>query len=252
MSEPVEPAADLPVSGLSASGLSASGLSVPGVPVAAGAASGFSVSDLAVSGLAVSGVSDVPVSDLPVSDSVAASLEAAGFGLPRRSLATYSPFRLGLTAAIGFGLAYLLFRAAQQGQDTLLLLLLALFLAAGLDPAVRRVEAFGLSRGPSVAVVFVVALLLLTGLGFAVVPPLVEQTSTFVHNLPGYVTELQNKRRVADLDRRFGVLKAVQNYLRDSSLINPLAGNLLTVGSAVASHVFQVFSLAILPLYFLA
>ena len=37
--------------------------------------------------------------------------ESAGLPVPRRTFATYSPFRLGLTAAIGFGLAYLLFRA---------------------------------------------------------------------------------------------------------------------------------------------
>ncbi|HEX4727460.1 MAG TPA: AI-2E family transporter [Jatrophihabitans sp.] len=181
----------------------------------------------------------------------AAELAAAGLASPRRTLATYSPFRLGLTAAIGFGLAYLLFRAVQQGKDSLLLLLLALFLAAGLDPAVRRVERVGLSRGPAVAVVFGGALLLIAGLAVAIVPPLVEQTSTFVHNLPGYVTELQHNRRVADLDRRFGVLSSVQNYLKDSSLLKNVAGNLLSVGSAVASTIFQVFTLFILTLYFL-
>jgi predicted PurR-regulated permease PerM len=116
---------------------------------------------------------------------------------------------------------------------------------------VRRVERFGLSRGPAVAVVFGGALLLIAGLAVAIVPPLVEQTSTFVHNLPGYVTELQHNRRVADLDRRFGVLSSVQNYLKDSSLLKNVAGNLLSVGSAVASTIFQVFTLFILTLYFL-
>ena len=171
---------------------------------------------------------------------------------PRREFATYSPFRLGLTAAVGFGFAYLLFRALDRGQATLLLLLLALFLAAGLDPAVRKVESWGLSRGLAVAVVFVSTLLLLTALGFAVVPPLVEQTETFVHNLPNYVTELQHNRRIAELDRRFGVLDSVQNYLKQSSLLKDVAGNLLSVGSAVASTIFQVFTLAVLTLYFLA
>ncbi|HJQ02403.1 MAG TPA: AI-2E family transporter [Jatrophihabitans sp.] len=180
----------------------------------------------------------------------AVELEAAGLGR-RRTFATYSPFRLGLTAAIGFGLAYLLFRAVQQGRDSLLLLLLALFLAAGLDPAVRKLESFGLSRAPAVALVFVSALLLIAGLAVAVVPPLVQQTSTFVHNLPGYVDELQRNRRVADLDRRFGVLNSVQRYLKDSSLLKHAAGNLVSVGSAVASTIFQVFTLFILTLYFL-
>lgn len=180
-----------------------------------------------------------------------AELAAAGLGVPRRTLATYSPFRLGLTAAIGFGLAYLLFRAVQQGKDSLLLLLLALFLAAGLDPAVRRVERFGVGRGLAVAAVFGGALLLIAGLAVAIVPPLVQQTSTFVHNLPSYVTELQHNRRVADLDRRFGILSSVQNYLKDSSLLKTAASNLLSVGSAVASTIFQVFTLFILTLYFL-
>ena len=168
-----------------------------------------------------------------------------------RTFSTYSPFRLGLTAAIGFGLAYLLFRALQQGQQTLLLLGLSLFLAAGLDPAVRRVERLGLSRGLAVATVFVGAILLLTAVGFAVVPPLVDQTATFAHKLPGYVTELQNNRRVADLDRRFGILKSVQTYLADSKLVQQVASNLFTVGTTLATTIFQVFSLAVLTLYFL-
>jgi predicted PurR-regulated permease PerM len=172
-------------------------------------------------------------------------------GRSGRSFSTYSPFRLGLTAAIGFGLAYLLFRALQQGQDTIVLLGLSLFLAAGLDPVVRRVERLGLSRGLAVATVFVGAILLLTAVGFAVVPPLVDQTASFAHKLPGYVTELQHNRRIADLDKHLGVLQSVQNYLADSKLVQQVASNLFTVGTTLATTIFQIFSLAVLTLYFL-
>jgi predicted PurR-regulated permease PerM len=165
--------------------------------------------------------------------------------------ATYSPFRLGLTAAIGFGIAYLLFRALDRGQDTLVLLALSLFLAAGLDPAVRKVESFGLPRGLAVAAVFVGTLLTFVGIGFAVVPPLVDQTATFVHHLPTYVSELQQNKRIAELDKRFGILDSVQRYLQDSELIKQLASNLFSVGSTLATTVFDVFSLAVLTLYFL-
>lgn len=168
-----------------------------------------------------------------------------------QGLATYSPFRLGLTAAIGFGLAYLLFRALEQGRDTIILIALSLFLAAGLDPAVRKLESLGLSRGPAVALVFVAGLLLGVGIGFAVVPPLIEQTSTFVAKLPGYVSELQNNHRIADLDRRFGVLNSIQAYLKDSKLVKDLATNLFSVGSTVATTIFQLFSLLVMTLYFL-
>jgi predicted PurR-regulated permease PerM len=86
----------------------------------------------------------------------------------------------------------------------------------------------------------------------AVVPPLVDQTTTFLHNLPGYVTDLQHNRRIAELDRRFGVLTSIQNRLQGSAVIQQVAGNLLSVGATVASTIFEVFTLAILTLYFLA
>jgi predicted PurR-regulated permease PerM len=171
---------------------------------------------------------------------------------PRRGFATYSPFRLGLTAAIGFGLSYLLFRALDQSKDTLLLLGLSLFLAAGLDPAVRRGEAAGLKRGVSVAIVFVGALAFLTGMCVAVVPPLVEQTATFMRDLPQYITDLQQNRRIADLDRRFGALAALKSRLQGPNVADEVAGNLLSVGATVASTIFKIFTLAILTLYFLA
>jgi predicted PurR-regulated permease PerM len=171
---------------------------------------------------------------------------------PRRGLATYSPFRLGLTAAIGFGFAYLLFRGLEHGKDTLLLLALSLFLAAGLDPAVRRIESTGLKRGLSVAIVFISVLGFLTAMCLAVVPPLVTQTATFLRNLPTYVSDLQQNRRIAELDQRFGVLNSIQKRIEASAFLQQVAGNLLSVGTTVATTIFEVFTLAILTLYFLA
>jgi predicted PurR-regulated permease PerM len=197
--------------------------------------------------------SQQPATQPPASQPAASQLTASQLTAPpRRSFATYSPFRLGVTATIGFGLAYLLFRALEQSRNTLLLLALSLFLAAGLDPAVRRVESAGLKRGLAVAIVFVGALAFLTGMCLAVVPPLVEQTSTFLRNLPDYVSDLQHNRRIADLDRRFGVLTSLQGRLEGSAVVQQVAGNLLSVGTTLAATVFKAFTLAILTLYFLA
>ncbi|MDQ1739085.1 MAG: hypothetical protein QOE53_737 [Pseudonocardiales bacterium] len=194
-----------------------------------------------------------PVPELPTHPLAAHALTAQELTAPpRRGLATYSPFRLGLTATIGFGFAYLLFRGLEHGKDTLLLLALSLFLAAGLDPAVRRIESTGLKRGLSVAIVFIGVLLFLTAMCLAVVPPLVTQTANFLHNLPTYVSDLQQNRRIAELDQRFGVLKSIQNRIEASAFLQQVAGNLLSVGTTVATTIFEVFTLAILTLYFLA
>jgi predicted PurR-regulated permease PerM len=171
---------------------------------------------------------------------------------PRRPLATYSPFRLGVTSAIGFGLAYLLFRALEQGRGTLILIALALFLAAGLDPFVERLERLGMRRAAAVGLVFGAVVLFLVGVAIAVVPPLADQITTFAHQLPGYVTQLQQNRRIASLDRRFGVLSALRRYVNDTSAASGLAGNLITVGTRLAESIFQVFSVSVMTLYFLA
>jgi predicted PurR-regulated permease PerM len=198
-------------------------------------------------------VAEQSVPELPPPPLTAHALTAHDLTAPpRRGLATYSPFRLGVTATIGFGFAYLLFRGLEHGKDTLLLLALSLFLAAGRDPAVRRIESTGLKRGLAVAIVFIGVLGFLTAMCLAVVPPLVSQTATFLRNLPTYIDDLQKNRRIADLDQRFGVLDSIQSRIEASAFLQQLAGNLLSVGTTVATTIFEVFTLAILTLYFLA
>ena len=95
--------------------------------------------------------------------------------------ATRSPFVLGFAAAVGVALAYLLFRSIVDARDMLVLVGLSLFFAAGLDPAVRglrRSACTGACGGHGVRGHRGV----LTAFGFAVVPPLVDQTASFVHS----------------------------------------------------------------------
>jgi predicted PurR-regulated permease PerM len=69
-------------------------------------------------------------------------------------------------------------------------ILIALFLALALNPAVEFFERRGLRRGLAAAVVFVLAVVVITGLGFLVVPPLVDQIRDFVAAVPDLVDDL--------------------------------------------------------------
>jgi predicted PurR-regulated permease PerM len=68
--------------------------------------------------------------------------------------------------------------------------LIAAFLAMALDPAVQFFERKGVRRGLAAGVVFFLALLAIAGLGYLVVPRLVEQVSSFVDAVPGFVEDL--------------------------------------------------------------
>jgi predicted PurR-regulated permease PerM len=169
-----------------------------------------------------------------------------------RASGSPSPFAAGFAAAVGVGIAYLLFRTVVRGQDVVVLLGLSLFLAAGLDPLVRFSQRLGLGRGAAVGVVFLAIAAVGTGFGFAVVPPLVDQVTAFVHHLPTYLDDLQDNKRIASLDQRFHVIQKARDYVSSGGLLRREQGNVLQAGSAVASTIFNGVSVLILTLYFMA
>src|SRR6187200_1182668 len=69
-------------------------------------------------------------------------------------------------------------------------ILIAAFLALALNPAVGRLERRGMKRGYAAAIVFVVALAAIVGLGFLLLPPLVRQVTEFIQAVPGLVDDL--------------------------------------------------------------
>jgi predicted PurR-regulated permease PerM len=163
-----------------------------------------------------------------------------------------SPFVVGFAAAVGVGIAYLLLRVVVDARAMLVLLAVSLFFAIGMDPVVRMVQSWGLRRPLAVTVVFLALAAVGTGFGFAVVPPLVDQVTNFIHRLPGYLTDLENNHRIHSLDARFHVLNKVSTYVQSGDLAKTLAGRALTASTALASTVFDGLTVLILTLYFMA
>ena len=92
---------------------------------------------------------------------------------------------LGITVLVGLGLLLVL-----QAWHVLTWILIAALLAAALNPAVEAFERRGLKRGYAASIVFAIALLVLTGIGFLVVPPLVSQVSDFVNTVPDFIDDI--------------------------------------------------------------
>ena len=69
-------------------------------------------------------------------------------------------------------------------------ILIAVFLALALDPAVEFFQRRGLRRGYAAGIVFVLAIGAITGLGFLLVPPLVDQVRSFVDYVPQVVDDV--------------------------------------------------------------
>ena len=202
-------------------------------------------------------VAVIDLGDDPILDEEARHREAGvdednPFGRLGRPMSRRSPFRVGFSATIGVGCAYLLYRAVVNAQSVLVLVLVAAFLAIGLNPTVSRLERLGMRRGGAVAVVFLGVLLFFAVVGYAILPPLVEQGTTFISKLPDYVSDLQKNATIDDLDRRFGVIDKVNAYLTSSDLSRRAAQNVLSIGSTIAGIIFKILTILILTLYFLS
>ncbi len=193
-----------------------------------------------------------PITDLAQRRREAGVTDQLPFGLLGRPLGRFHPFSLGFTGALGVIVAWLLFQAIQSAQHVLLLIVVALFLAVGLNPAVERLVRLGLSRGKSVAVVFFAVLLFFAGFGWALVPPIVNEISHLAEELPGYITQLQNNRQIAEWDAKYKLLEKAQEKLNESGFQKSVADWALSVGKGTLSAIFNTFTVLILMLYFLA
>jgi predicted PurR-regulated permease PerM len=115
-------------------------------------------------------------------------------------------------------------------------ILIAVFLALALNPAVEFFERHGLRRGYSTALVVILALAVITGLGFLLVPPLVEQVRSFVDYVPQVVDDLTAGRGpFGFLETKYEIVERVQDAVHKQG-----AGGVLGVtgaGLAVARGV---------------
>ncbi|MEV3981362.1 AI-2E family transporter [Nonomuraea sp. NPDC049758] len=172
------------------------------------------------------------------------------FGRPGRPFGS-TPFVFGFTAALGVLTAWLLVQALTASASMLLLIIVSLFLAVGLDPAVRWLEEHGLPRWAAITAVFTAVIVLFAGFAMAIIPALSEQAGQFAEQLPTYIQQLQNNPQIRDLDQRYQLLERLQTYLTSGDLGRQVFGGLLGIASIVVSAVFSTLTVLILTLYFL-
>jgi predicted PurR-regulated permease PerM len=119
---------------------------------------------------------------------------------------------------------------------TITWILIAVFLALALNPAVEFFERHGLRRGYSTGLVVILALAVITGFGFLLIPPLVEQVRSFVDYVPQVVDDLTAGRGpFGFLETKYHIVERVQEAVHKQG-----AGGVLGVtgaGLAVARGV---------------
>lgn len=166
------------------------------------------------------------------------------------------PFYFGFVAAAGALISLTLLRALASASQVFVLIIIALFFAAGLNPAVVFFQRRGLKRGAAVGVIVFIVLALVALFSFIVIPPLVDQVSAFVKNAPDLVSSLKNNSTINSLNENYGVIdlleKKVTSSIHDGKFVVGAFGGVMGVGKAMLSGAVSLLTLLVLTLYFTA
>jgi predicted PurR-regulated permease PerM len=185
-------------------------------------------------------------------DAAAAIAEKTnGLGHPGRPLNKRSPFFIGMAAAAGVAVTYGLVEIVIRARSVLVLIGLALFIAAGLDPAVSWLTRRGLPR-PAAVVVILLAVAGVAGAFLAAaIPPLAAQTTALTQQLPHYMHSLQDHNsELGKLNAHYQIQQRLTKML--SSRGTALIGGVLGAGELVLSAFTSLLVVAVLTIYFLA
>jgi predicted PurR-regulated permease PerM len=173
-----------------------------------------------------------------------------GLGTPGRPINKRSPFFIGMAAAFGVAVAYGLVEVIVRARSVLIIIGLAMFIAAGLDPAVNWLTRRGLARPLAVLIILLAAAGVIGGFLAAAIPPLAGQATSLGQQLPQYMHSLQNHNsELGKLNDKFQVQQRLTKLL--SSRGGDLVGGVLGAGELVLSAATEVLAVAVLTIYFL-
>lgn len=167
-------------------------------------------------------------------------------------LLSHSPFSIGFLGALGVLVAIGLISAAARVQHVLVLVVLSLFLALGLSPAV---EFFTRRRVPRPVAVFIVTLALFAVLVLgltAIVPVLTEQVQSLTIRAPYWLEALNTNEQIARWNREYDIIDKAQKYITSGEIVQNLFGGIWGAGVLLANLIFSLIITLVLTIYFLA
>ncbi|CAN5187739.1 AI-2E family transporter [soil metagenome] len=173
-------------------------------------------------------------------------------GRPGAPFSERNPFLVGFYAGLGLITAIALAMVIGSIQGVIVQIVVAFFIAAGLDPAVRAIERRRVRRSLAVTVVVTAVIVVVVLFFVAIVPVITDQVTKISANVPDWLADLQRQRWIQDLDDRYQLVEKVQDFASDGDVVANVFGGVLGIGLAVLGFLLNFFVITVMTLYFLA
>ena len=143
--------------------------------------------------------------------------------------------------------------AAWLVHQILVLVVVALVLAVGMEPAVQRLQRWRIKRGWAVIVIFLGFIGFIALFAALVVPPLVREAGQLANNIPDYIDKLKHSNGwLGNLERKYHFAEKLRHLTKDvPHLVSQSIGKILGVTKSVAAFIFNMLTVAILTIYFM-
>ena len=153
-----------------------------------------------------------------------------------------------LVAAATIGVLFLLF----QIRNVIFLLLIAVFFALAIAPAVNWLDRRRVPRPLAILLVYLGIGALIFGIGLLIVPPMVSGVEDLSQDLPGYVDDLRNNDQFRKYDDRYGITDKLKDQASDlPNRLGDAAGTLQDVTVGVFSRLVQLLTILVIAFFLL-
>ena len=182
--------------------------------------------------------------------------EPESLGTPGAPIDRAHPFYFGFLAAAGAVIAITMLKALASASQVFVLIIISLFLAAGLNPSVEFFRRKGLKRAQAVIAVVAIVLIFVGIFAAVIIPPAVTQVGNLFKNAPTILQHLKSNSYIASLNKHYGIIDSLQakfaSAIHNGQYVVNAFGGVIGVGKAVVSGAIATLTVLILTLYFLA
>ncbi len=179
----------------------------------------------------------------------------ADYGVAGVPINRSHPYYFGFVATLGALTAIVLMRALASVSQIFILILIALFLAMGLNPAVEALRRRKMSRVTAVTIIFTSVIAFVVFFALVVAPPVISQGTQLINKAPTLLGDLTNNATINKLNDQYGIIDTLQSKLTsvtsDGTLLISAFGGVIGVGKSVLSGFFTFLTILVLTLYFI-
>ena len=160
-------------------------------------------------------------------------------------------YQWGVAAGLGLLTVWLAYRAVDLVGDVVIQLVISVFIAISLDPAVRFLVARRVRRSYAVALILALFVGVLVGFFVLITPPLIKQANSLVTDFPGYLDHLRRSSpSLARLEQQLHLRSRIDAFAQHG--VGQLGAQALAFGQRFFGAMLSVLLIAVLTLYIMA